>query len=1078
MTMVTPEVLVQTRLLPPRLQRQWLQRPRLLPLLRRMVEEPLTLVSAGTGYGKSTTVAGFLAHEHWPVAWYSLGDEDIDPVRFLRHVIGALRLVVPGIGEHALRGLAGGWSPMLGERAIDLLCNELQVELGRDTFLVFDDYQHVDQAGTINPLVKRLLAHVPSRLHVVILSRRRPQLPGLAALQARGSLVEIGQSDLAFTSEEVSAFFAARGRPVRDDEADVLVARTEGWAIALQLLQQGLSSGADSVTTLLECASPSLQVLFNYLAEEVFNVQPPEVQHFLLHTAILRTLEPALCDAVLDTSDSASTLQRLHRDGLLVVALGPEHSRYQQLFREFLLQHADRNAMPRATLHGRAASVYREVGQDEEAVYHYLAAGDTAAAAALLEEVAPVWIVSGRAATLKGWLDRLPPCRLDAAPELLYARGEAARLLSQYVEAQEWYRRAEASYAKQGNVVGQSYALRGQAQVYLDTVRPGPAEQFLKRALKLVGRANPAERAAVLHLLAENTLNRGRAGVAARLHAAAEKTCPSTATKVITRARIELRTGQIAAARGRLEAWAGKHPGSNMADQASEAHREPLLLLSLLAAWMGEPETARMYAEDGLRRGRTISAPMVEATSEIRLGHSLQLLGRDQEATACYERAFHLADEFGVARTKAEPLMGLVMLVGMQGNMAAAEAYARDALATVQRTGDEWMAALLWLALGAAATVGRDHAALDALHEAEVRFQVSTDTYGLAAVHLWRALARLRAGSEPEARRDVCALLQLIADHEYDYLITRPTLFTPRDRQMLPPVLLLGLTLPDVAPIARRLLASSFPTVGAVDTRQCSPSYYHPGMTLRIQTLGNFRVWRGVEEVSTWGREKARQLLQLLITERRHWLQREQIMERLWPDLGAGAEGQFKVALNALTTALEPGRSAHASSFYIKRSGTAYRFAPPDTISLDVEQFELLLDQAETAPDAERIALYRRALTLYGGAYLGESVYDEWIWETRDRLLLRYLNSACTLAALLLARHQAAEALRWCEAALERDRCWEEAYRLLMRAYLQLGNRPQALRTYERCVRHLDVELGVTPLSETSELYQAARAGA
>ncbi len=52
----------------------------------------------------------------------------------------------------------------------------------------------------------------------------------------------------------------------------------------------------------------------------------------------------------------------------------------------------------------------------------------------------------------------------------------------------------------------------------------------------------------------------------------------------------------------------------------------------------------------------------------------------------------------------------------------------------------------------------------------------------------------------------------------------------------------------------------------------------------------------------------------------------------------------------------------------------------------------------------------------------------------------------------------------------------EGAHRELMRLYTWTGERPTALKQYRQCVRHLDRELGVAPLPETTELYDDIRA--
>lgn len=1070
-----PDLLIQTKLIPPQPRRSWLIRARLQPLLQQMAELPLTLVVAGTGYGKSTTLASFFADQRWPCAWYSLGDEDADAPRFLRHLIGALRLVQPGVGAGALELLAGSWSLAIGEHAVDLLANDLLAHLHSDTFLVLDDFQHVDR-GPVVALVERLLAHAPARLHVVIAARRQPRLAGLTGWRARRCVQEITQPDLAFTPEEVAALFVAQGQPLSAEDADLLAARTEGWAMALHLIDQGRhSTTSGDALAFLGQGSTSLHTLFDYLAVEVLNVQPPPVQRFLLHTAIVRTLDPALCDHVLQQSGSDTLLKHLHGAELFLYRVGPAHYRYHQLFQDFLRLEAQRRGIALESLHRRAATFLCAAKHDEEAIYHFLAAGDHEAAAALLESVALAWIHSGRAVTLRGWLDRLPAALLDRSARLLYAQGEVARLLSHYDAALDWYQRAEALWTAERDRAGQSKALQGQAQVYLDTVRPAPAEHLLKQAIKLLGRTERPASAALLHLLGENTANLGRAALATKLHAAAERVWPAARTPLLAAARVELRTGKIVQARARLHAELEDvlHP---LSDLPPEAHREPLMLLSLLACWMGDPDAARSYAERGLRRGRAISSPIVEAVGEIRLGHSLQLAGDDAAAAASYERAVRLASDFGVARTKAEPLMGQVLLAGSRGDLLGAELVARDALAIVQRTGDEWMAALLWLALGAATiTNRRATTGLHALDEAERRFQVCGDSYGVTAVGLWRALALIRSEQRDAARAEVRALLERVQAHAYDFLIVRPTLFTPRDRQMLVPLLLHGLAIPEVADYARELLVHAFPELAPFYEPQRGATSDHPGVTLRVQTLGQFRVWRGIEELRVWGREKARQLLQLLLTSRATWLQRDQIIEHLWPDAAVGtAESQFKVTLNALTMALEPGRAAHTPSFYIKRNGSAYRFMPPaGTVVIDVERFERALDQADQTSDPQhRIELYQSALALYNGDYLSDSLYEDWVSGVRERLMQRYLSSALTLAMLLLDHGQTAAAIRWAELVLARDPCWEAAYRLLIDAYMQQHDRLQAMRTYQRCVRVLDAELGVAPLPETTRLIE------
>src|SRR3990172_2224672 len=133
--------LLRTKLTPPRLRRQLLPRPALLAKLRQALDYRLTLVQAGTGYGKSTALAA-LADSGLPVFWYSLDEADADPQRFLSYLISAFTFRLPGLSDAPLAvlqeiGSHGGqpWS-----HALDALINVLSESLTRPSLLIVDDF--------------------------------------------------------------------------------------------------------------------------------------------------------------------------------------------------------------------------------------------------------------------------------------------------------------------------------------------------------------------------------------------------------------------------------------------------------------------------------------------------------------------------------------------------------------------------------------------------------------------------------------------------------------------------------------------------------------------------------------------------------------------------------------------------------------------------------------------------------------------------------------------------------------------------------------------------------------------------
>ncbi len=523
--------------------------------------------------------------------------------------------------------------------------------------------------------------------------------------------------------------------------------------------------------------------------------------------------------------------------------------------------------------------------------------------------------------------------------------------------------------------------------------------------------------------------------------------------------------------------------------------------MSLIAALQGSAETALTLAQEGIQLGERLNSPFVTAVGQMRLGHALQIQAHQaaargwegvlpggtgpspaasrDEAIRGYRAAIALGDALDVRRTRAEAMWGLTRAFGYfggagegGGDIKAAEDAAREGLEIAHWAGDLWVGALTEMTLGASyVLVDQPHEGLLALSRATAAFRDCGDTFGRAAARLWEALAHAALKHQEAALGALHEALGLCAVNGYDYLLTAPTLLGPPDARRLVPLLLKARTHRlHTAYVGRLLALLDIPAVQA-----------HAGYRLHVQTLGAFRVWRGAAEVAPrdWQRDKARQLFQLFVTERGRWLNRDEVVERLWPSLGPeAAVRDFKVALNALNRAVEPGHAPDEPFAFVAREGAAYRLRPDADLWLDLADFERRCEAGLRGPlggpEAEATLEHLRAgLRLYQGDYLPDALYEDWATETRERMLTLYLRAADRLATALLERGQHEEALDVCGAILARDACWERAYRIEMQACALLGNRPQALKSYQRCRTVLAAQLDVPPSPETVSLAAA-----
>lgn len=401
----------------PRRARRVVPRARLDRRLDRRALPALVLVSAPAGFGKTTLLTEWLAGDGTPlddheVAWLSLDRRDSDPAVFWSYVIAALRKVAPGIGADALATLqasASSSAPSALEAVVAALLNGLAA-LDHDVTLVLDDY-HLVESVAVHESMRFLLAHVPASFHLVVATRADPPLP-LARLRARGELLEVRAADLRFTTDEAASYLNdAMDLALTAQDVAALERRTEGWIAALQLAALSLRDRTDASAFVAAFAGDDRFVV-DYLADEVLDRQPAEVHSFLLETSILNRLSAAVCAAVTARPDARTILDALDRSNLFVVALDSrrEWFRYHHLFADVLRARlsAERpDVVP--TLHLRASEWFEADGDRFEAVRHALAAGDHQRAADLIERTIPALRQSRQDATLRAWLEALPP---------------------------------------------------------------------------------------------------------------------------------------------------------------------------------------------------------------------------------------------------------------------------------------------------------------------------------------------------------------------------------------------------------------------------------------------------------------------------------------------------------------------------------------------------------------------------------------------------------------------------------------------------------------------------------------------
>ena len=498
------ENLLQTKLFIPPLRPSLVPRARLINQLNHNQHGKLTLISAPAGFGKTTLVVAWLNNLQMSASenrqssvvnrqscWLSLDENDNSLSRFFTYVLAAMRTVMPEFGSSLLTTLQSA-QPQNETAVTQTFLNEL-AQLSQSLTPVLDDY-HVISNTAVHTALATLVDHLPPQIHLIITSREDPPLP-LPRWRVRGQLTEIRADDLRFTTTEAADFLQqTMGLQLDETAIASLESRTEGWAAGLQLAALSLRGQTDPSQQIATFSGSDRHVA-DYLLSEVLYQQPPEIQHFLLQTAVLERLCAPLCDVLLETggwrleakdsisnlpiSQSQSLLERLETTNLFLIPLDNQrhwyryHHLFAELLRERLLRDVGQTAVQQ--LHQRACQWYESQNLHEEAVYHAFQAEDFDNAGRLVAETAVdnLWQTGG-ANLIQKWAEALPSTIIQTYPRSAILAAAAHLIIGDIQTADKYLKMA----ANQPQVEGEWHLLeavllrnRGQATQALEFVQ-------------------------------------------------------------------------------------------------------------------------------------------------------------------------------------------------------------------------------------------------------------------------------------------------------------------------------------------------------------------------------------------------------------------------------------------------------------------------------------------------------------------------------------------------------------------------------------------------------------------------------
>ena len=389
-------------------------------LLRRLESagEPLVLLVAPSGFGKTSLLGQWATTTDAQVAWLSCEESDGEPVQFWSRLTACLAARWPDMGSDAALILERpSWDD---PELVDSLARDL-ADLPVPASVVIDDAQFAEASQrTLASVAQRLPAHV----RLLVASQHNPVF-STSRLRLAGVIAELRAGDLAFTQVEVEQLLELAGLGREPIDSRQLHSLTEGWPAGLQMAVLAIRAGGDP-NEVVDALASTTQEASDYLANEVMNRLPSDLAGFLTKICVLDEFDAQLCQAVSGQDDARGLLDRVVADDLFIyqVDRAGERFRLHQMFAAYLrarLKSLGGTHFREA--HLRAAAALQERGDRLGAMRHAMAVADMQLAAAVLVDsmftILDVTHAQEAKAVARAWLAEFGDAAAEADPERL-----------------------------------------------------------------------------------------------------------------------------------------------------------------------------------------------------------------------------------------------------------------------------------------------------------------------------------------------------------------------------------------------------------------------------------------------------------------------------------------------------------------------------------------------------------------------------------------------------------------------------------------------------------------------------------
>ncbi len=307
------------------------------PVVRRRIIEriaaaafqPVVLIVAPAGYGKSVAVRQYLDTVDAVKVRYDVRSEHANLLGFLRGFADALADVAPD----ARKTLSGAYEKnrSSGSSGSDLALWMYAHVKTYTGLIAIDDFHLTENDPEIARFLVSLIDRTRGRTRWLLASRSTTNLP-VGSWLAYGHMdLTVDEQDLRFTVEEARLAARSTRVAVRDEELNEILSMTDGWPTALSFALRSSTRSVD----LRNITATTREMIYQYLAEQVYRTLEPDERDLLHLSSYLGEINADILRCA-GYDKARGAIESLRQRVAFIYPDRPGSYKCHDLFRDFL----------------------------------------------------------------------------------------------------------------------------------------------------------------------------------------------------------------------------------------------------------------------------------------------------------------------------------------------------------------------------------------------------------------------------------------------------------------------------------------------------------------------------------------------------------------------------------------------------------------------------------------------------------------------------------------------------------------------------------------------------------------------